>query len=308
MVLDAERMNSGTVATKLYSASVASRCAVFIRKIVSTPSGDKYFGTGTGFHYRDGDGRSWLITNWHVLTARRPDDPGQLINNTPQSPYRIEVTYPSSKIGTFLQPVQLDIYQNGVPVWMEYKLENGLDIAAIPVQPPDGADVPFVQDFASSGIVAMQPGLDVVIIGYPFEQGEDMPFPIWKRAMISTEPAYTVFGKLQVLVDTPGMPGMSGSPVFTISRGMAVSKGQHDAIRAFERGEKSALDAIRAVDFTKADPMPCLTFAGIYAGTTGKGGAGLERLALGRIMLAPMVDKVVNDGQLGKNPFMPERF
>lgn len=299
-------MKSGPITTKLYPASLASRCPVFIRKIVSTPSGDKYFGAGTGFHYRDHLGTSWLITNWHVLTGRRPDAPGQLLYNTPQSPYRIEVTYPSSKIGTFLPPVQLDLYQNGKPIWRERLLEEGVDIVAIPVSPPKGAAIPFVQDFASSEMVAMQPGLDVVIIGFPFEQNRDMPFPIWKRAMISSEPGYTVFGQLQVLVDTPGMPGMSGSPVFTISQGVSVSKEQHDAVKAFGRGESSALDAINALDLARAEPVPCLTFAGIYAGATGKGMAGLEQLALGRIMLAPMVDMVVKDGQQGTNPFIPE--
>jgi hypothetical protein len=291
----------------LYPASLASRCSVFIRKIVSTPSGDKHFGTGTGFHYRDHLGNSWLVTNWHVLTGRRPDNPGILLSDAPQSPYRIEVTYPSSKIGAFLPPVHLDIYQDGRPIWKERLLDKGVDVAAIPVSPPDGASVPFVQDFASSKSVSMQPGIDVVIIGFPFEQNQDMPFPVWKKAMISSEPGYTAFGQLQVLVDTPGLPGMSGSPVFTISQGMSVGKEQYEALRAFERGDRSAVDAINALDLTAAEPMPCLTFAGIYAGSTGKGMAGLERLGLGRIMLAPLVGMIVKDGQAGTNPFIPKR-
>ncbi|WP_243369747.1 serine protease [Geotalea sp. SG265] len=299
-------MNQEPIKTKLYPASLASRCVVPIRKIVSTPLGDRHFGTGTGFHYRDQLGGSWLITNWHVLTGRRPDDPGFLLSDAPQSPYKIEVTYPSCEIGTFLPPVYLDIYENGRPIWKERLLDQGVDIVAIPVSPPEGARIPFVQEFSSSEMVAMQPGLDVVIIGFPFEHNKNMPFPIWKKAMISSEPGYTVFGQLQVLVDTPGMPGMSGSPVFTLSEGFSVSKRQYEMLRGCQRGDISALDALGSIDLANCEPSPCLTFAGIYAGATGKGAAGLERLALGRIMLAPMIEMIVKDGQPGNNPFPPE--
>jgi len=301
-------MSSSSIGTRLFPASLASRCAVPIRKVVSTPNGDKHFGTGTGFHYRDQSGNSWLVTNWHVLTGRRPDDPGFLLSGAPQSPYRIEVVYPASPVGTFLQPVSLNIYEEGRPIWKERLLEKGVDIAAIPFSPPEGASIPFVQEFASYDIVPMRPGIDVVIIGFPFEQSVDMPFPIWKKAMISSEPNYTVFGQLQVLVDTPGMPGMSGSPVFTLSSGIEVTKKQYDAIKSLNRGIGSAVEVLSDFGEVSGEPVPCLTFAGIYAGATGKGMAGLEKLALGRIMLAPMVETVIRDGQPGSNPFPPEMY
>lgn len=301
-------MQSGAIKTKIYKAGLASRCSLFVRKVVSTPQGDKYLGAGTAFHYRDKEGGSWLVTNWHVLTGRRPDDPGMLLSQSPQSPYRIEVIYPSKTVGAFLNPVVLDIYQNGAPIWREKLLEKGVDIAAIPIRPPDAAGAVFVQDFSSDDAISVEPGIDMVIIGYPFEQSSEMPFPIWKKAMIASEPAYTVLGQLHVLLDTAGMPGMSGAPVYTISSGVAVTEAQRDSFAAIQRGDLPAIDALSILQGSSFETKPSLTFAGIYAGSTGKGMAGLDRLSLGRMMLAPMVEMVVQDGEAGTNPFVPQKF
>lgn len=301
-------MQPREIKTKIYSAGLPSRCSLFVRKVVSTPQGDKYFGAGTAFHYKDKRGVSWLVTNWHVLTGRRPDDPGILLSQSPQSPYRIEVTYPGKKIGTFLNPVVLDIYQDGVPIWREKLLDKGVDIAAIPISPPEEADTIFVQDFASDDSISVRPGMDMVIIGYPFEQSSEMPFPIWKKAMVASEPAYTVLGQPQVFLDSAGMPGMSGSPVYTISPGVAVTPEQFEKFRAIRRGDRSSMDALEILQGPSLESMPSLTFAGIYAGSTGKGMAGLDRLSLGRMMLAPMVNMVVHDGEPGQNPFISQQF
>lgn len=301
-------MQSGAVKMRIHKAGLASRCSLFVRKVVSTPQGDKYFGAGTAFHYLDKEGCSWLVTNWHVLTGRRPDDPGFLLSQAPQSPYRIEVIYPSKTVGAFLNPVTLDIYHDGLPIWREKLLDKGVDIAAIRVDPPDDAGVVFVQDFSSADSISIEPGIDLAIIGYPFEQSSEMPFPIWKKAMVASEPAYTVLGQLQVLLDTAGMPGMSGSPVYTISPGVAVTETQRDSLAAIRRGDRPAIDALSILQGSPFETKPCLTFAGIYAGSTGKGMAGLDRLSLGRMMLAPMVEMVVQDGEAGTNPFMPQSF
>src|SRR2546428_12686766 len=99
----------------------ASLCTVSIEKVVNTPSGEVVPGYGTGLLYRGPDSRSWLVPNWHVLTARRPDDPGFLLNKYPQSPDRIRVTFAMKQRGTFTKPLEWDLYDDGRPMWTEYK-------------------------------------------------------------------------------------------------------------------------------------------------------------------------------------------
>ncbi|WP_144241540.1 S1 family peptidase [Janthinobacterium agaricidamnosum] len=282
----------------------ASLCSIFIRTICSTPNGDFSCGMATGFHYRDILNRTWLITNWHVLTGRRPDDPGFLLTNIPQSPYRIEVSYPGSTAGTFMPPVMLDLYQNGKPIWRQVGLELGIDLAGIPIELPDGATAPCVQDFTERDTDPLQPGIDVIIVGFPLEHSIDMPFPVWKRAMIASEPAYPVFGQIQTLLDTPGTPGMSGSPVYRISPGASVSRSQYEKIKEFKKDGKIDLDFFEKFDFTRIQSCLVLNLVGVYAGSTGK--PGLDRLSLGRMILASNIDLMIMKGKPGINPFPPK--
>lgn len=294
----------GVTPTKIRKARPASLCSVFIRTICSTPSGDQAFGKAIGFHYRSADGVIWLITNWHVLTGRRPDKPGMLLENTPQSPYKIEVVYPGPAVGQFLPPLTLGLYQDGKPIWRQYRLDLGNDVAGIPINLPEGAIAPCIQDFAQRDEAALQPGMDVTVIGFPFEQGEDMPFPIWKRAMVASEPGYTVFGNTQTLLDTPGTPGMSGSPVYRLSPGLELTGDQHAKFSAMERGEIGALDALASLDIGSLGAGVVLNWIGVYAGSTGV--PGMDRLSLGRMMLASIVDLVAMHGEPGENPFPPQ--
>lgn len=238
----------GIVPTSFRKAQPPSLCTVFIRKICATPSGDKNFGMATGFQYRDANGQVWLVTNWHVLTGRRPDTPGALLNGTPQSPYKIEVTFPGPKVGSFLTPVTLLLYEDEKPIWREYAFDKGIDLAAIPVSPPEQAISPCVQDFSERDTEILSPGADVVVIGYPFEHSIDMPFPVWKRAMVATEPAYLVFGVPQALLDCPGTSGMSGSPVFRLLSGISMPAQDVENLNAVNEGKLSALEAIANLD------------------------------------------------------------
>ena len=282
----------------------ASQCTVSIRKLARIGSGDAERGWGTGFLYRDPDQRVWLVTNWHVLTGRRPDNPGDLLPNTGSSPDRISVVFAARQAGGFLTPLEVELYQNGNPIWREYKRNDGVDLAAIPIEVPNGSAGIAVQDFATQGERAIEPGLDVIITGYPFKFGPDCPFPIWKRAMIATEPAYVAVGAPQILLDTPGAPGMSGSPVYRSGRGFAVSRDETELISAAERGDISALDTVMGLSVeSMRDEVVTLEFIGVYAGATGD--KDLERLNLGRMFVAGFVDQLLSKGEPGNNPFPP---
>jgi hypothetical protein len=298
-----EESIQGVQPVKIQPAQQASLCSVFIKKICATPNGDGVFGKATGFLYRDINGRIWLITNWHVITARLPDDPGFLVGEAPQSPYKIEVTYSGPEVGKFIYET-IHLYRDGRPIWREFRLDLGIDLVGIPIALPRKVISPCVQAFAERDIAPFQPGMDVVIVGFPFEQDAiQMPFPIWKRAMVASEPGYTVLGQVQTLLDTPGNPGMSGSPVYRVSPGMAVTTEEHALFKAAERGERDLLEVLSEFNPTNRGTLPMLSLVGVYVGTTGK--AGLERLSLGRMMLASCIDLVTVKGEPGHNPFPP---
>lgn len=291
--------------TRIRPPRPASLCSVFIQKVVSTKSGDVTAGHGTGFHYRGPDDTTWLVTNWHVLTGRRPDDPGSLLPNYPQSPDRIQVTMATKIKGSFTKPLELDLYQSGKPIWSEYKRSEGIDLAAIPIELPDFAATVTVQDFARDNETTLEPGIDVVLIGFPFEQTVDYPFPIWKRAMVASEPGFLILGAPQLLIDTPGVPGMSGSPVYRSAMGLAVTSEQYQAIKNFEKNGIGALDLVKTLSFEQlTDRGITLEFVGVYAGATGD--QRLQHLNLGRVFMASFVSLLVTKSESGENPFPPQ--
>ena len=102
----------GVTPVKIQPPQPASLCSVEICKYVRTYDGqDKVSGRGTGFHFRDTSGTVWLVTIWHVVTGRRPDNPAMLIGNAMASPTSIGVAYQSRKDGQFLRHLTLPLYE-----------------------------------------------------------------------------------------------------------------------------------------------------------------------------------------------------
>ena len=286
------------------SPKSASLCSVCVTKVIRTSQGDVSNTYGSAFLYRCAQNRIWLVTNWHVLTSRRPDDVGVTIGLAPQSPHEILVHFPSKTEGAFLSPVRYSLYENGKPVWFEYELQKGLDVAAIPIELPSEASGVCIQDFAKPSNDAMEPGIDLILVGFPFPHDADTPFPLWKRAMLASEPKYLTFGLPQMLIDTPGVPGMSGSPVFRSSDAFLASKQTVEAFEACKRGEISSgalIDVLNPEEMSQRTVG--LSFVGIYAGSTGS--TKMDRLNLGRMFSASAVDLLVSQGQAGINPYPP---
>lgn len=283
----------------------ASLCSVEILKYVRAFDGtDKVCGRGTGFHWRDPTGIVWLITNWHVLTGRRPDEPSFLIGEATTSPYSITVSYQSRIPGHFLPPLQLPLYDEaGQPIWYEYEREKGIDLAAIPINLPEEAMCPCIQDFADRDSAAFVPGIDLTVVGMAFPRSRDTPYPIWKSARVASEPGYLVMGVPQVLVDGAGVPGMSGSPVYRISLGSTFPLLPGKSGSGPSTSEKGALD-LSSLDVSKMEEVNVLKFVGVYAGSTGS--AALDKLSLGRMFIASLIDLLVDKKNRGVNPFPPE--
>jgi hypothetical protein len=266
-------------------------------------------GRGTGFFTKINT-TVFLVTNWHVLTNRDPNDANKTLTRA-GSPTHIQLHLPRTENPKHFVPMDyFRLYDEGKnPKWLECsKGFEWADIALLPGLFPDDAVCPLVEDFAPFKGTVLESGLDVCLIGFPFGRNKTNPFPIWKKAMVASEPAYTIDGKPFAYLDTPGRPGMSGSPVYAISDQFLLSVGTHAAMAAADAGQASALDVIRNIDpkelSNPRNRTRGLEFVGIYSGSLGD--QSLDQLNLGRFWSSAVLDAIKNDLARGSNPFPPE--
>jgi hypothetical protein len=267
------------------STSPASCCSIYLEGIVNTIKGPEPFGFATGFLYAGPNGTRWLVTNWHVVTGRRPDDPGSLVGGKPDSPSRLRFTL-HDPAGSASQDTDIPLYDADGPTWIEGDRERGVDLALVRLTDPPRFRLPFAQSFAPNSSVALGPGMDVVIVGHPFELGAHASSAIWKGAMVASGADTSTERRPWILVDTPGTPGMSGSPVYN---------------RTFLTSEELETRGSGASNQT-AERMK-LELAGVYAGSVGN--KDLEKLQLGRVFPIDLVEGILRSGHRGINPFPP---
>lgn len=267
------------------STSQASCCSIYLQGIVNTIKGPEPFGFATGFLYAGPNGTRWLVTNWHVVTGRRPDDPGSLVGGKPDSPSRLRFTLHDPS-GSAPQDMDVSLYDADGPTWVEGDRERGVDLALVRLTDAPRFRLPFTQSFAPNSSMSLQPGMDVVIIGHPFELGTHTSSSTWKSAMVASGQDTSAERRPWILVDAPGTPGMSGSPVYN---------------RTFITLEKR--DTRGSGTGSQAPYRMKLELAGVYAGAVGN--KDLEKLRLGRVFPIDLVEGILRCGHRGINPFPP---
>lgn len=263
---------------------------------------------GTGFFTKIGN-IDFLVTNWHVFTNRNPSDVNKTLSQG-ESPTHIQLHIPRMENPKHFVPMEyFPLYnEDGNPKWLEgSKGFEWVDIALLPGRFPSDSICPKIEDFAPSKGTVLEPGLDVCLVGFPFGRNETNPFPIWKKAMVASEPAYKIDGKPFAYLDTPGRPGMSGSPVYAIHDSVLVSQKTYAAMTMANAGQTPALDAIRDLDiqeFTDAkNRTKGLEFVGIYSGSLGD--QSLDRLNLGRFWSSIILEDIKQNPRNGSNPVPP---
>jgi trypsin-like peptidase len=287
----------------------ASRAAICITLFCVGSSGEEQpIGSGTGFVHRHLD-RDYLVTNWHVVTGRNPNDPGRLLPGYPASPTALQLHLPASKAPNhFLPSALFPLYLDGRPQWIQTRFDHTssrVDLIAVPFEFGDEPLIVRIEEFSPPHDQVLRIGRDVVIVGYPFGIRAENPYPTWKRGAIASEPSILLEALLKYHIDTPGRPGMSGSPVFMITSGKGVSKQTHDLIDQAGKGI-SALEATRNIDVEEllaAPDVNLLRFAGVYSGSVGDN--QLLQMNLGVAWHAAVVDRLFTAPIEGENPFPP---
>jgi hypothetical protein len=171
--------------------------------------------SATGFVVQKGD-KYYLVTNWHVVTNRRPDN-GALLDPQGRTPTAIRIFHNTKDhLGswTWIEENLIDSTSH-TPRWVEHPLlKQGVDLVMLPLDKTEGvAFYPLNLDLRNVNIKLIPAG-EVSIVGFPFGNSSGAGLPIWKAGAIASDPDVDYGNSPQMLVDTTSRPGMSGSPVY----------------------------------------------------------------------------------------------
>jgi hypothetical protein len=250
------------------------------RLTLSTVPLEQYFndtrlGWGTGFMWRAG-GKHYLVTNWHVLSARDFLVPEKNLSRHGGRPNRLRAMF-NVRMGSFDRD-RLDIRlkdDDDKPLWLVHP--NPIRRVDVAVLPLDLALPVYPINELANAKLRIAIGMEVFILGYPFEI--ELPgYPVWKRGSIASEPQLASFMSAlgsevkhseYMLVDTAARPGMSGAPV--IRR----SWSNHDLEPNF----------IATVD------TPIDRFLGVYSGRARTDGP--HEAQIGLVWNASLIDEII---------------
>lgn len=194
--------------------------------LVTTPielyKGDQIICRGTGFYYYskwNGQDGIFLTTNYHVVTGK--DDPSDRMTDPKGDSlvfyYHADKDDPSLVVG-----IKIPLITGSNKIWLDHT-NPMVDLALIPISfslPMPAAWNVVNKGMAEADIVNF-PTDDVTLVGYPrmfFDKKNALP--IFKSGNIASEPSYDFDGNPYFLIDISAFSGNSGSPVFSISKGM----------------------------------------------------------------------------------------
>jgi hypothetical protein len=170
-------------------------------------------GSGTGFVVKKND-KAYLVTNWHVVSARRPDT-GAAIDPQGRFPDELRILHNvKGHLGNWIYKPERLVDDNNQALWIEHSSGRAVDIVFVPLS--NLADVElYPVDLEMRNVsISLFPTSPISIVGFPFGHTQTAGLPIWKTGTLASDPDIDYDGSPQILVDCTGRPGMSGSPVY----------------------------------------------------------------------------------------------
>lgn len=274
----------------------------------------KVIGSGTGFIYKSHRvEQNFLVTNYHVLTARDPTKPETLLPEFEGSPD--EIRFSLLRKDDY-QPTHsaVSMLQGGKPIsWLEHKdRAQGVDIVAIPVELPQDAIVMSQKELDLVDDINFEVGSDLFIIGFPFGFAAGQFFPIWKRGTVASEPLFRPNGLPMFYIDSFTNPGMSGSPVLAVEirEFIPLESEQARLFEKFQRKEFSALDVLKHLDlnsFSQSQRRKCLQLVGIYSSRilVGIYPDNTNDPNIGVVWQKELIDEILINPCYVEHPFLP---
>jgi len=268
-------------------------------------------GSGTGFIYFHKEMKShFLITNYHVLTARNPKEPERLLKGYPDSPD--ELQWKAFKKGTMeVSSGSIDLLVGDNIEWIEHSMrDHGVDIAAVRINFPDDTSVWSQDMLGLVDDIDLEVGAELFIVGYPYGIAVRDVLPLWKRGTIASEPLIKPNNLSRFYIDATTMPGMSGSPVFAVeTRKLVDLKGDSaSAFREHEEGDVSALDLFKRLNpqaFAEPYNKKHYRLVGIYSGRLVD---GEKDPSIGIVWNFHLIEELFTNPIIAKHPYPPDRI
>ncbi|MBI1204560.1 MAG: hypothetical protein GC182_18820 [Rhodopseudomonas sp.] len=236
--------------------------------------------SATGFFYKSGD-NVFLVSNWHVMSGRNPNDGQSLDTKNGSIPNRVALFAHKTTIGHFRRDLWLSLIDdNGRSLWRQHR-DHGQNVDIAVLRVPEigqGSEIKFycVNEQDSEAPLSTRVGADVFIVGFPKGLALQEILPIWKRGTIATEFSFPVGGLPIFLVDSATREGMSGAPVYARSVGIAL----------MDNGG------------VEVSPSVKTRFLGVYSG---RYGADDEFSAqVGRVWHKELIEEIIVDGVEGR--------
>lgn len=241
----------------------------------------------TGFFWRS-KGRTWLITNWHVVTGVNPFTGMGCKDLWPPTSIRIhdmvwltpDAPLADSHICPERRQLDIPLYKDEKPVWLQHPRfsTDRVDLVALELPTGTAKGSKFAHGCVNEcGFVKFyhHVGADAFVVGYPFSNFEGLMTPIWKRGALASEPLIPVADKPLFLLDIASSEGMSGAPVFRRTFGPAVT------------GNMT----------TQLANVVATEFVGVYAGRLES--SDLTRVGIGYAWYGNLVDEIIESGCAG---------
>lgn len=175
-------------------------------------------GTGTGFVAQSARGPV-LITNWHIVTGRRPDT-NAVLSSTGAVPDEIVIVHNRlNRLGEWVGANEKLLGPNG-PLWHEHPtLRQRADFVALPLTQLN--DVQLYPHSLGIGDLQIRcgPADPVSVIGFPFGLQAGGSLAVWATGFVASEPDIDFNGLPVFLIDCRSRPGQSGSAVISYRSG-----------------------------------------------------------------------------------------
>jgi Trypsin-like peptidase domain len=173
----------------------------------------QFLGTGTGFVVQKND-KAYLVTNWHVVSARRPDT-GAAMDPMERYPDEIRILQnQKGHLGSWIYKSEKLVNEKNEALWIEHPAGRGVDVVFLPLTNLSDVQLYPVNLELRKTQITILPTSPLSIVGFPFGQSESGGLPIWKTGTVASDPDIDYDKTPQILVDCTGRPGMSGSPVY----------------------------------------------------------------------------------------------
>lgn len=263
-----------------------SKCVCYLSAILTDEGEVTARAQATGFFWRH-DGAPYLVTNRHCIVGRdnlnRPI--GSFFPNALQV-YYWEKGGAASSTATFhrMTGIQVNLWKDGHPDWLEHPLGASIDLVAMPLENPNMLSVNCINDRLLYPTWKAEAGANCFIVGYPEKISGPMGTPIWKRASIASEPRLNYDNLPVFLCDSATRKGLSGSPVFGKALGLFDAHGKR----------------IDPYDNDLSFFGHWNVFLGVYAGRVGDEQDGFQ---LGRVWRGSVLSELLDANQLAADPF-----